>query len=106
MKKEKKINIEITEIFTAKAGKGNKGFDKCFHGTIRRTRDDNDNPIVYGKININDGHIIATANDQWELGDKLDELVLMILDYDLHGNDCITAINPKFKFDVKQIYMN
>lgn len=103
---EKKKNIKLTEIFTAKAGLGNKGFDRCFHGTIKRDFDEDENPIVYGKIIVNDGHIIATASDQWELGDKLDELVLMILDHDLHNTDCITAINPKFKFDVKQIYMN
>ena len=28
------IVIELTEIFMAKAGKGNAGFDKCFHGKI------------------------------------------------------------------------
>lgn len=103
---KKNVNVEITEIFMAKAGKGNKGFDKCFHGTIRRERDDNENPVVFGKIDVNDCEITATAKDQWELGDKLDELVLMILDHDLHENDCITALNPKFKFDVNRIYMN
>lgn len=103
---EKKKNIKLTEIFMAKAGKGNKGFDRCFHGTINRDFDDNGNPVVYGNIKVNDGYIIAMAEDQFELGDKLDELVLMILDHDLHNTDCITAINPKFKFDVKQIYMN
>lgn len=100
-----KTNINLVEIFTAKAGLGMKGFDRCFHGTIKREIDDG-NPVVFGKININDGHIIATAKDQWELGDRLDELVLLILDHDLHNMDCITALNPKFKFDVKKIYMN
>lgn len=85
----------------AKAGKGNKGFDRCFHGTIRRETD-----AVFGNINVNDGYIIAKASNQFELGDKLDELVLMILDHDLHGNDYITALNPKFKFDLKRINMN
>jgi len=104
MKKE--IKIEIIEMFMAKGGRGNKGFDRCFHGTIRRKRDDDGNPVVFGKINVNDCIIYATAKDQWELGDKLDELVLMILDHDLHETECITALNPKFKFDVKKIYMN
>jgi len=75
MKKE--LKIEITELFMAKAGKN--GWDRCFHGTIRREHDADSNPVVHGKININDGYIIATAKDQWELGEKLDELVLVNL---------------------------
>ena len=70
----------------AKAGIGNSGFDRCFHGTIRREHDENGNPIVFGKIKVNDCYIYASAPDQWELGAKLDEMVLMILDYDLHNS--------------------
>ena len=99
-----KTNINITEIFMAKAGKN--GWDRCFHGTIKREIDDDGKSVVYSKIDVNDCEIYATAKDQWELGEKLDDIVLMILDHDLHENDCITAINPKFKFDVKKIYMN
>lgn len=69
----------------AKAGKGNSGFDRCFHGTIRRGHDVNGNPIVYGKIKVNDVFIYATASDQWELGEKMDDMVLLILDYDMHN---------------------
>ncbi len=75
MKKE--LKIEITEVFMAKAGKN--GRDKCFHGTIRRERDSEGNPVVYGKINVHNQIIEATAKDQWELGEKLDELVLFVL---------------------------
>lgn len=103
---EKKKKIELTEIFMAKAGLGNKGFDRCFHGTIKRDFDEDENPIVYGKIKVNNGHILATGKDQWELGNKLDELVVLILDHDLHETDCVTAINPKFKFRVNRIFMN
>ena len=76
---EKPLNIEITEIFMAKAGRGMKGFDKCFHGTIKRSTDENGNPVVFGKINVNDTTIEASAKDQWELGDILDEMVLEVL---------------------------
>jgi len=76
---EKPLNIEITEIFMAKAGRGNKGFDRCFHGTIKRSADENGNPVVFGKIKVNDTIIEASAKDQWELGDKLDEMVLEVL---------------------------
>ena len=76
-----KMKIELTEIFMAKAGKN--GWDNCFHGTIRRERDENDNPVVHGRIEIGTGFIIATAKDQWELGEKLDELVLANLTLNL-----------------------
>lgn len=74
---EKRMNIEITEIFMAKAGRN--GWDNCFHGTIKRSNDENGNPIVYGKIKVNDQIIQASAKDQWELGEKLDDLVLYAL---------------------------
>lgn len=80
------MNISITEMFMAKAGIGNKGFDRCFHGTIRRERDAEGNPIVYGKIKVNDGYIYAKAENQWILGDKLDQLVLLVLDNKIHDN--------------------
>ena len=67
----------------AKAGE--KGWDRCFHGIIKRDVDKDGNPVVYGKIKVNDGYIIASASSQWELGTRLDELVLMILDCDLHS---------------------
>ena len=81
--RNKKDNIEITELFMAKAGK--HGWDRCFHGTIRRETDENGNPVVYGKIKVNDCYIVAQASDQWELGDRLDEMVLLVLDKGIHS---------------------
>ena len=78
---KKKDRLAIQELFMAKAGK--QGWDRCFHGTIRRETDADGNPIVYGKIKINDGYIYAMAKDQWELGEKLDELVLANLTLNL-----------------------
>ena len=63
----------------AKAGKGKASWDNCFHGTIKRSTDENGDPIVFGRIKVNDQIIEATAKDQWELGEKLDEMVLVIL---------------------------
>lgn len=77
---KEKMKIEITELFMAKAGK--RGWDKCFHGTIKRSTDKNDNPVVYGKIKVNDQIIQASAKNQWELGEKLDEMVLFELNRD------------------------
>jgi hypothetical protein len=80
---EKPLKIELTELFMAKAGK--RGWDRCFHGTIKRDVDEYGNPVVYGKIKVNDGYIIASAEDQWELGAKLDAIVLLVLDFNLNG---------------------
>ena len=77
---EKQLNIEITELFMAKAGKN--GWDKCFHGTIKRCRDEHGNPIVYGKIKVGERTIQASAKDQWELGEKLDEMVFFEVNRD------------------------
>lgn len=90
MKSKKDMNLEITELFMAKAGK--QGWDRCFHGTIKRETDDDGNPVVRGNIKVNDGQIYAQAYDQWKLGDKLDELVLMVLDFGLHSDTGITSV--------------
>ena len=97
MKDKKDMRIEIQEIFMGKCGR--HGWDRCFYGTIKRETDADGNPVVYAKIKVNDGFIYATAKDQWELGDKLDELVLMILDYGLHsdaGKTSVIAGSPYF----------
>jgi len=88
----------------AKAGK--RGWNKTFHGTIRRTKDEDGNPIVYGKIKVGDGIIFAKAKDQWELGEKLDELVLQALNTEYEEENCAMAINRDLKFDKKSIFMN
>ncbi len=84
MEKKDDMKIEITELFMAKAGK--HGWDRCFHGTIRRDIDEDGHPVVYGKIKVLDGFIYAQAEDQWILGERLDEMVLMVLDKGLHKN--------------------
>ena len=75
--------IKLTEIFMAKC---RNDWNRCFHGTIRRETDDDGNPIVYGKIKVNDGYIYASAKDQWVLGEMLDEIVLHILNFGLHDD--------------------
>lgn len=83
MEKDRGLKIQLTEIFMAKAGKN--GWDRCFHGTITRGNDVNGNPVVFGKIKVHDGYICAKASDHWELGEMLDELVLMVLDAGIHA---------------------
>jgi hypothetical protein len=50
----------------AKAGK--QGWDRCFHGTIRRERDVDGNPVLRGKIKVLDGFVMAQASNQDVLG--------------------------------------
>ena len=86
----KKDKLEITELFMAKAGK--TGWDRCFHGTIKRETDADGNPVVYGKIPVGHSHIISSAKDQWQLGDRLDEMVLIVLEMGLHDDEGVTAM--------------
>ena len=79
MDDKKELRIELTELFMAQADKY-----RCFYGTIRRELDSDGRPLVRGKIKVNDGFILAQAGHQDELGRKLDEMVIMILDYELH----------------------
>lgn len=96
MDKKNDLKIQFTEIFMAKAGK--KGWDRCFHGTIKRDVDKNGNPMVYSKIKVNDGFVYAMAIDQWKLGEMLDEMVLMVLDNGLHthAGEFVTIYNMKY----------
>jgi hypothetical protein len=84
MENKKELNVRISELFLAKCGKN--GWDRCFHGTIRRENDSDGNPVVYGKIKVNNAYMHASASTQWELGERLDDMVLMILDYGLHDS--------------------
>ena len=69
-----------------------------FYGIIKRKKDDEGNSFVYGKIKVNDGVIYAQAQNQDELGTRLDKLVLMILDGNLHGDAGKTSIIAETPF--------
>jgi len=74
------IQVGIQELILAKAGKN--GWDKCFHGTVDR-RTDKKGEILHGKVNVRGKIIQASARTADELGEKLDELVLIAL----HGDN-------------------
>ena len=56
-----------------------------FFGTIKRETDSDGTPVIRGEITMQDGFLLAQADTQEKLGKKLDELVLMVLDYALHS---------------------
>jgi hypothetical protein len=83
----KKLKVEITEMFMAKAD-----WSRCFHGTIKRERDEKENHVLSSKIYVKtdrfDEVIFARVSDpnktpkelQDQLGEQLDEIVKLILD--------------------------
>lgn len=70
----------MTEMFMAQAD--NK---RCFFGCIKRLKDEHGHSFVFSRIVIHDGLLCAKADDQKELGKNLDEIVIMILDMELHS---------------------
>ena len=89
MGNNKDERFQITELFMAKCSKND--WDRYYYGTIQRDIDADD-PVVCGKIKVLNGFICAQAVDQWGLGDKLDELVLLVLDYSLHDDEGISTM--------------
>ena len=89
---KKKDRFEITELFMAKAGKND--WTRCFWATINRDKDENGNEIsVSGKVLIKDrAEIWSRAANQDILGENLDGIVEMVLDYGLHDN---AGVNSK-----------
>lgn len=81
--KKHEDRIQITELFMATAG---GDFSRCFYGTIQRLTDEDGTDYCFGKLTVNQGFICARGRNQEELGRKLDEIVLCILDYGLHDN--------------------
>jgi len=80
MKRE--LKIELTELFMAQADKY-----RCFHGIIKKSKDENGNTLFYSKIKINGGYICAQDSDRDKLGKKLDEMCIMVLDKGLHADE-------------------
>jgi hypothetical protein len=88
-----KDKIKITELFGAKAG---NDYYRFFYGTIKREKDDDGHEyLVRGKIRLDEepniGYLYAIAENQILLGKRLDELVLMVLDYDLNEGEGVTT---------------
>jgi len=75
-----KGKLEITELFMAQAD-----INRRFYGTIKRGCDADGTPVVRGRIEVQDGFVLAQADCQDDLGKMLDELVKLVLDMDLHS---------------------
>jgi len=72
--------IEITELFLAK-----KNWQTTFIGTVTRDIYDDGTTCAHGMIPVNDGIIYAEGKSDDELSEKLDSLVILVLDYKIHS---------------------
>lgn len=96
--KKKLPKLEITELFAAKAG---NDWSRYFAGTITRQKDEQGNDVFYSTIYIKrygfnevicSGACDPDLNQQQlqdKLGNQLDELVLMVLDYGLASKNVV-----------------
>jgi hypothetical protein len=81
MEKKKSHDIQIVELFLVKAD-----WNRVFVGEIQRGKNKEGKPIVCGTVVINEGKVWSAAETQDELGNFLDDLCVMKLDYKLHSN--------------------
>ena len=85
MKKKKDIeklpDIQITELFLVKAD-----WNRTFMGQIIRETTSDGQEIIRGNVTINEGKAWSAGNSEEELGNYLDDICTMKLDYNLHGN--------------------
>jgi hypothetical protein len=90
--KKKKERFEITELFMAKCGKN--GWDRCYYGTIHREKDEAGNEVsVNGNIYLKDeGNIWSRDANQWVMGENLDTILELRLDYGLHLDPGVKSI--------------
>jgi hypothetical protein len=86
-KKKIPSGIEITELMLVKAG---DDFTRTFIGEIYRETNIDGNPIVRGKVVVNEGKIWAAGETQEELRRYLDDICTMKLDMDLHSDIGLT----------------
>jgi hypothetical protein len=82
MGKEKKQKIEITEMFVAKACPS-----KVFWGIITRMQDEQNNPILFSRILMDDdGLLCAQSSDQKILSQNLNFMARIHVFGGLHDN--------------------
>jgi hypothetical protein len=98
MKKKLLREYEITELFLVKAG---NDYKRTFIGKIYRETTKEGKSIVRGNVVVNDGKIWSSTETQEELGQYLDDLCLMKLDWGLHSHAGVT-----FKITREDFFLN
>ena len=88
MEKKKLPEIQITELFLVKSG---NDFTRTFMGEIRREVNKDGNPVVIGKVIVQEGFIWSKASSQEELMKNMDYICMLKLHYGLHENSGVTT---------------
>jgi hypothetical protein len=86
MEKKKLPDIEITELFIVKAGS-----NRTYVAEIKREKDEDGKTFVHGSIVVNEGKIWSAAITQDELGNYLDDICTLKLDYGLHSRQGLST---------------
>jgi hypothetical protein len=85
MAKKKLPEIEIIEFFLVKAD-----WHRTFMAQIVRDKTTDGQDIIRGSVVVNEGKIWCVAGSEEELGNYLDDICIMKLDYGLHEKAGIT----------------
>lgn len=80
--------MKVTELFLVKCG---NDWTRTFVGTLHRCKNENGNDVYRCRVVINEGYIIGMAYTREELGNKLDEICKLKLDFHLHEEAGITS---------------
>jgi hypothetical protein len=81
-KKKESSNLIITELFLVKAD-----WTRTYLGEIRREVDSDGNPLLMGKVTVDEGQIWSMANcDDEILRKNMDDICKMKLDKNLHSS--------------------
>jgi hypothetical protein len=73
--------VDFVRMFMAQAD-----HDRCFYGTLKEDKDVNGNSSFFSRITINDGILMASAEDRKTLSKILNEMCIMYLDKGLHND--------------------
>jgi hypothetical protein len=94
MAKKKLPDLQITELYLVKAD-----WNRTFMAQIIRERTEEGKEIVRGNVVINEGKVWSVADTEDELGDYLDDICIMKLDYGLHDQPGLTEKISDIEFN-------
>jgi hypothetical protein len=95
MEKKKLPDLQITELFLVKAD-----WQRTFMAQIIREKIENGQEIICGNVVIDEGKAWSMADTEDELGDYLDDICIMKLDYRLHEKAGIVTIISRKEFNL------
>ena len=86
-KGDKKYEFELTELFLVVAD-----LKRTFVGSMLSGKDEDGNDFVTGKVTVNEGVMIGRAETDRKMGEQLDIVCKLKLDYNLHSSKGKTSM--------------